>query len=135
MRLVADNDVRGQVAILQQVLRSPEYEELARAIDLDFVDFACIGLAPDAPDQLVWETCQREGVYLLTGNRSTKDETEALEVVLRTHATAFSLPVLTLADPQRIAIDRDYAMHVAHKLLEILWDIETLSGVRRIFLP
>ena len=46
-----------------------------------------------------------------------------------------SLPVMTLADPQRISRDSAYAHEVARKVLDFLDRIESLRGTGRLFLP
>jgi hypothetical protein len=45
------------------------------------------------------------------------------------------LPVLTLADQDRVLRDRSYAGVVAERLLEILFDLDNLRGSGRLYLP
>ena len=42
---------------------------------------------------------------------------------------------LTLADPNRIAHDRQYAESVVERLFDILIDISVFRGAGRLFLP
>ena len=59
----------------------------------------------------------------------------SLEMTLRQQVTKSSLPVFTLADPERVLNDRSYAEVVAEILLERLLDIDHYRGVGRIYLP
>jgi len=43
--------------------------------------------------------------------------------------------MVTLANVERIRRDGDYASQVADRLLDLLFDIEGLRGVGRVFLP
>jgi hypothetical protein len=43
--------------------------------------------------------------------------------------------VLTLANSERVLIDRDYAETVVIKLLDYLADIEAVRGTGRLYLP
>jgi hypothetical protein len=46
-----------------------------------------------------------------------------------------SLPVLTLADPDRIHREREYAELVVERLFEVLIDVNALRGTGRLYLP
>ncbi len=54
---------------------------------------------------------------------------------IRQHNNDQCLPVLTLADPDRIFRDRRYADAVVERLLEILFDLDNLRGSGRLYLP
>jgi hypothetical protein len=43
--------------------------------------------------------------------------------------------VLTIADADRVMLDRTYAEAVAVKVLDFLQDLENLRGTRRLFVP
>ena len=45
------------------------------------------------------------------------------------------LPVLTIADPDRVMIDRDYAEDVSARVLEYLIDLDKLRGAGRLYVP
>lgn len=49
--------------------------------------------------------------------------------------TPDSLPVLTLANVERIRRDRQYAAEVSDRLLDFLFSIEEFLGDGRLFLP
>src|SRR5437867_3281603 len=42
-------------------------------LQLGYFHFADVGLALDARDSVVWETCQNEGLILITDNRNRKE--------------------------------------------------------------
>jgi hypothetical protein len=56
-------------------------------------------------------------------------------MTIRKHGAADSLPVLTLADPDRIGRDRAYAESIVVRLFEIFMDIDELRGAGRLYLP
>ena len=133
MLILADNDVGGAVTALQRVLESEEWAEFSAALVLRFVEFEDLSLARDASDRVVWQTCQEMGAVLITGNRASGDD--SLEQMIRDHAGADSLPVVTIGDPQRLVRDRAYASECAIRLLDLLERIETLRGTGRLFIP
>lgn len=55
--------------------------------------------------------------------------------MIRDRGTVDSLPVITLADPDRITRDRLYAERAAEKLIEFLLTIDTVRGSGRLFVP
>ena len=79
------------------------------------------------------QTCQEMGAVLITGNRTSGDD--SLEQMIRDHAGADSLPVVTIGDPQRLVRDRAYASECAIRLLDLLERVETLRGTGRLFIP
>ena len=96
--------------------------------------FRDLSLPLNAPDALIWRTCQAHQLILLTGNRNA-DGADSLEATLRTHNTSASLPVLTIADTEQLLRSRDYADRVVGQMLEYLLDIEQYRGTGRLFLP
>ena len=78
-------------------------------------------LSQDATDATIWQTCQDHDILLITGNRNAEGP-ESLEITLRQRNTPNCLPVLTLADPDRIQRDRQYAEAVVERLFDILID-------------
>jgi hypothetical protein len=93
-----------------------------------------LGLADDATDAQVWQACQENEIVLITGNRNAEGP-ESLEMTLRKHNDQQRLPVLTLADQDRIIRDRSYAETAVRRLLEILFDLDNLRGTGRLYLP
>jgi hypothetical protein len=59
----------------------------------------------------------------------------SLEVIIRRDGLSESLPVIILANPQRMLRDRSYATSVAERLLDDLLDIDRFRGTGRIYVP
>ena len=132
--LVADVNDAKQVRVLVMLLQEESRAEFWDHLGLSLPTFADLGLRPSSSDLEVWLACQREELLLLTANRND-DGPDSLEATIRTHGTPRSLPVLTLADANRVLNERSYAELVADQLLEFLYDIENLRGVGRLYLP
>jgi hypothetical protein len=131
---MADNDSGGQFEALLDVLNSDEWCELWQGLGLAVVTFESLGLARDAPDALVWDACQRNEIILVTGNRND-DGPESLEATLRARNQERSLPVFTLAHPDRVRPGGSETALVAMKFLEHLLEIDRYRGAGRIWLP
>jgi hypothetical protein len=88
--IVGDANITGHFSFLQALLIADEWRDLWNSLGLRCFIFAEMGLAPDAPDALVWEVCQREDVALLTDNRNEEDA-DSLEqpFALSTRRSAF----------------------------------------------
>ncbi len=132
--ILSDVNIQGQVRVLFALLEAEEWRDLWRSLNLPLLTFFDLGLTSDAPDRAVWESCQREQVVLLTANRN-QEGSDSLETTLRTLGQPDSLPVLTLADADRVMQSRDYAVRVVARLLEILLEIDTYRGSGRLYLP
>jgi len=131
---MADNDVVGHVRVLVQLCESPPWAELWHESECELSSFVDLGLAEDASDAQVWQACQQNEVVLITGNRNAEGP-QSLEVTIRQHNNERCLPVLTLADQDRIFRDRHYCHAIAERLLEILFDLDNLRGSARLYLP
>jgi len=134
VRIMSDNDVRGHVSRLMDICQGGPWAELWDELECAVCTFGDLDLLEDATDAAVWQACQQGGVLLITGNRNAEGP-ESLEITIRQRNTPNSLPVLTLADPDRIARDRVYAESVVERLFDVLIDIEMLRGAGRLFLP
>ncbi len=132
--ILADNDVAGHVQILQHHFESDEWRDIWHALNCTMHTFEGLHLSRDAPDRLVWQRCQEHQIVLLTGNRNDAGP-DALESAIRELNNPVSLPVITLADPDRIRTERSYAEQAAVRVLEYLMDIENLRGTGRLFIP
>ncbi len=133
-RIMADNDVVGQVRTLVQLCESAPWDEFWRGARCELQTFADLGLAEDATDAQLWWACQKNDVLLITGNRNAEGP-ESLETTIRRHNDERCLPVLTLADQDRIARESRYAETVVERLLEIFFDLDNLRGTGRLYLP
>jgi hypothetical protein len=116
------------------LLESDEWRGLWEPLHLTLLAFSDLDLDEDAPDRVVWETCQREQVVLLTANRN-EEGPDSLETTIRTQNQPDSLPVLTLGDGDRVMQSRDYAGRVVARMLEILLEINNYRGTGRLYLP
>jgi hypothetical protein len=83
---------------------------------------------------VIWRMCQREGLVLVTGNRNRRGP-DSLEAVNQDENQPDSLPVITLADADRVLRDRPYAERVAEGLLDYLMRIDEVRGVGRLYVP
>jgi hypothetical protein len=59
---------------------------------------------------------------------------DSLEAVLRTEASAETLPVVTIADPQRIS-EPAYLEGCVLRLVEIALDLDVYRGAGRLYIP
>jgi len=99
--ILADNDVEGYVRILQTIWLSETWRQLWIELGLSIESLASVGLSEESSDAVIWRTCQRERLALVTANRNADDPT-SLELTIRAECTPESLPVITLANPQRL---------------------------------
>jgi hypothetical protein len=132
--ILCDHDVEGHLNVLLTFWRSTEWLELWEMLNCPIHTFRGLGLQTDTTDLELWQLCQSEQFLLLTGNRNA-DGDHSLEVTSRRLNRPDSLPVITIADEKRVMLDRQYAERVASQILEILYDVESLRGSRRLFVP
>ena len=132
--ILPDANCEGHFQVLLRVLHDEERREFWHHLNLAVLDFEDLGLASDASDREVWEQCQQRDVILVTANRNA-DDPEAVEAIIQSRNTPDSLPVLTLANVERIRRDRQYAAEVSDRLLDYLFSIEEFLGAGRLFLP
>jgi hypothetical protein len=132
--ILPDVNIEGHFQILLRLLQQDHRSEFWTHLNLRTPTFGDLGLAADTADLVVWQTCQREDLILLTANRNYEGP-DSLEAAIRTLSTLTSLPVLTLASPEEILHSRDYAMRVADRLLEVLFEVDKHLGGGRLYLP
>lgn len=132
--VLADVNIEGHVDLVMAIARGTVWSEFWSALGLDYLHFADVGLALNALDSAVWRLCQDAGYLLVTNNRNEDDE-ESLQATIRARNTLESLPVLTIADTERLRSSRDYAERVAESLLDTLLRIDELRGTGRLYLP
>jgi len=131
---MSDNDVKGYFRILMGICESESWRAVWRELRVEIFRFEDLGLIESAPDAEIWRACQDQDIVLITGNRNA-DDPASLEVTIRQYNDAECVPVLTLADPERIARDRPYAESVVESLLEVLIDLDAVRGTGRLYLP
>lgn len=132
--ILADVNIQGHVDLLVKLMQAEPWKLFWDDLQLQYVHFADIGLAVDALDSLVWETCQKEELILLTANRN-KNDPDSLEATIQTRNTPTSLPVFTIANVPHLRASRKYADRIIDKLLDSLLRIDDLRGIGRLFLP
>jgi hypothetical protein len=132
--ILSDANIQGQIRALFALLETDEWRPLWEPLNLTLLTFFDLDLDEEASDRVIWESCQRERVVLLTANRN-QDGPDSLETTIRTQNQQDSLPVLTLANADRVVESRDYAVRVIARLLEILMDIDAVRGAGRLYLP
>lgn len=132
--ILADHDVEGHLTILITVWTSDDWRDLWESLRCGVHTFASLGIAQNTRDSQLWHYCQQHQLILLTGNRNADSE-DSLEMTIQDHSQPSSLPVLTIADTDRVMFDKQYAAAAAIKVLEFLLDIENLRGTRRLFVP
>jgi len=132
--ILCDHNVEGQVAVLVSVWTSSEWLELWLAFGCAVETLASLAIPESTLDSELWKLCQSRGIVLITANRNSEGE-DSLEVTMRRLCQADSLPVVTIADADRVMIDRGYAEKVAIQIFEVLLEIDRLRGTRRLFVP
>ena len=99
--ILADANVQGHVGWLVRLLESAAWRDIWHALQLEVRTFADLGIAPDVADDLLWHACQRHELVLITRNRNAHGPT-SLEITIQSFSRPDSLPVFTLADPDRV---------------------------------
>lgn len=132
--ILADVNLAGQFRSLLFILESEEWREIWTSLKLTVQSFPSLGLSWGASDHEIWFACQQNQLVLITANRN-HDGPESLEAVIRSSNSKESLPVLTVADPDRLRTDRDYAELVAEKLLDYLLHVDDYRGTGRLYIP
>ena len=129
--LLADINIAGQTrALVENFFGSEEWSEFWNALNVPFLVFANVGLAPNTSDDVVWQSCQENELVLITGNRN-KDGPTSMEATIRTRLRPDSLPVITVSKPTTLGLNSAYTSQVGIKLLELLYDIEHYRGTGR----
>ena len=133
--ILADINIAGQVrALVETFFASAEWSEFWNSLDFARPSFADFGLNQRSPDDLVWQTCQDNGLVLITGNRN-QDGPTSVETTLRERLESYSLPVITVSQPKSLGLNAAYTSQVGIKLLEYLDDIEKYRGTGRLYVP
>ncbi len=130
MTVLADHNLEGQAVLLWGTLATEGWLTL---LPLRLVMFQEVGLGADSSDRDVWRYAQTQQMVLLTANRRKKG-VDSLEQVIREENTPTSLPVITVAQVDRLD-ERAYREQCSSRLVEIMLEIENYVGVGRIFIP
>jgi hypothetical protein len=132
--LVADANIQGHVARLVARMQEDEWRDYWEYLDLHYLTFADLGLAPADSDAVIWQRCQELPALLLTNNRND-DGPDSLEATIRVHSTAQSLPVFTIGEADSILTSHAYADRVIDRLLRYLLELDNLRGTGRLYMP
>lgn len=130
IKVMLDNDLAGHIGAFRDSAVRDGWGDLCL---IEFISLADAGLALDATDRVIWHYCQENGVILLTGNRNEKAP-DSLESTIKENNTSESLPVVTVADPQRLG-KSEYRSQCLESLFEITLDINNYLGTARIYIP
>ena len=131
MNFLIDHNLKGHALVFFGAIASQGWLELVR---VRFVTFAELDLLTDSDDRMVWRLAQENQMILLTANRSMKGK-DSLEQVMREESISVSLPVITISNADRLLNDSEYRGRCVEKLIEIVLDIDSYRGARRIFIP
>jgi hypothetical protein len=132
--ILADINIQGHVDLLVVLMKAEPWTIFWDHLQLQYLHFSDVGLAREAPDSLIWETCQKEGLALITENRN-KDGPDSLEATIQARNTKEHLPVFTIANVPHLRTSREYADRIIDKLLQSLLRIDDLRGTGRLYLP
>jgi hypothetical protein len=125
-----DHNIEGQALMLFGSITSEGWLDI---LTIRFVSFDEVELPITSSDRVVWRFAQENQMILLTANRSMKGK-DSLEQVLREECLPTSLPVVTLANVDRI-VEREYREECVDRLIEIALYLENYLGVSRLFIP
>ncbi len=126
-----DHNLKGHALVFFGAIASQGWLDI---LPIRFVTFAEIELSIDSNDRVVWRVAQKNQMILLTANRSMKGK-DSLEQVMREESTPTSLPVITVSNSERLLNDSEYRGRCIESLIEIVLDIDSYLGARRIFIP
>ncbi|MBE9011623.1 ACP S-malonyltransferase [Pseudanabaenaceae cyanobacterium LEGE 13415] len=131
MIFLIDHNLKGHAVVFFGAIASQGWLDI---VPIQFVTFDEMNLSIDSDDRVVWRLAQDNQMILLTANRSMKGK-DSLEQVMREENTSKSLPVITVSNADRLLNDSEYRGRCVESLIEIVLDIDTYFGARRIFIP
>lgn len=130
MTVLVDLNMEGHAVLLWGTLAAEGWLDL---VPLQLVTFPEVGLSFESSDRVVWRFAQSQRLLLLTDNRNMKGA-DSLEQTIREENTPSALPVLTMGSVGRLD-EREYRERCAHRLAEIVLDLEYYLGSGRLFIP
>ena len=131
MIFLIDHNLKGHALVFLGAIATQGWLDI---VPMQFVTFAEMDLSINSDDRTVWRIAQENQMILLTANRSMEGK-DSLEQVLREENTSESLPVITVSNADRLLNDSEYRGRCVESLVEIVLDIDTYRGARRIFIP
>jgi len=131
MIFLIDHNLKGHALVFLGAIATQGWLDI---VPMQFVTFAEMDLSINSDDRTVWRLAQENQMILLTANHSMEGK-DSLEQVLREENTSESLPVITVSNADRLLNDSEYRGRCVESLVEIVLDIDTYRGARRIFIP
>ena len=131
MIFLIDHNLKGHALVFLGAIATQGWLDI---VPMQFVTFAEMDLSINSDDRTVWRLAQKNQMILLTANRSMKGK-DSLEQVMGEENTSESLPVITVSNADRLLNDSEYRGRCVESLVEIVLDIDTYRGARRIFIP
>lgn len=128
--ILVDHDIEGQAGRLLITLVSLGWVEMGL---LRFATFREMSLSIKSSDREVWRFAQEHRMFLLTGNRNMTGK-GSLEQTIRDEKRPDSTPVVTIANPRRVA-ETAYREECANQLATICVDVERYLGWGRLYIP
>ncbi|MEM6840208.1 MAG: ACP S-malonyltransferase [Cyanobacteria bacterium P01_H01_bin.121] len=130
MIFLIDHNLKGHALVFFGAIASQGWLNI---VPVQFVTFDQVSLSIESDDRVVWRLVQEKQMILLTANRSMKGK-DSLEQVMREENTSESLPVITVSNADRLLNNSEYRGRCVESLIEIVLDIDTYLGARRIFI-
>lgn len=131
MIFLVDHNLEGHSLLLSANIANLGWLDL---LPIRLITFEEVELSVSSDDRIVWRFAQANQMILLTANRTMKGK-NSLEQVMREENTITSLPVVTIADADRVLTDYDYRNRCVDRLIELVFDIDDYRGSRRLFIP
>ncbi len=131
MIFLIDHNLKGHALVFFGAIGRQGWLDV---VPIRFVTFSEMELSIASDDRVVWRLAQENQMILLTANRSMKGK-DSLEQVMREESTSASLPVITIGNADRLLSDSEYRGRCVESLIEIVLDIDSYRGARRIFIP
>ena len=128
--ILLDNDLVGNGTFIAEGLKETGWDQL---IQFHFKRLRDYGLPDNLPDQEIWRFVQTHRLLLVTNNRNDENET-SLQATMRRENTPDAWPIITVSDKDALP-QTDYRQRVAHRLAEIIIDLENYLGTGRLFVP
>ena len=79
--ILADINVGKQRRAILAIWGSETWRDIWNELGLSVTSFPALGLSYNSPDNVIWRTCQREKLVLITGNRND-DGPDSLEAAV-----------------------------------------------------
>ena len=102
VKILLDHDLEGYDVFLKAALEETGWNGY---LTVEFIRLPDLRLPDDCSDQDLWRRVQEERLLLITHNRN-RDEETSLQATIERENTLNSLPVMTIARPDKLALKR-----------------------------